>query len=517
MTQLELAIHDSVITTLSKIKNLNDTGIELIIPENSVLLESILNLKLIKKDAEKHGFSIQFSTDDIKGQNLIEMLDETGGGTTYDKELMSASEISQPANTRASTLINTPKNNFNLPKLPTFPKFQVNLGLVGILGALLSAIAAFFIAGSNIPKATAELVITAQPLIRSLTIKVLPNTPSDAEKKLLKGTTVSVDVTNEMELPTTGEKLTGKKATGTVTIVNTTKEDVSIKKGTVITYKKDKDSWTYTLDNSVTVPKAITTPDPDPLKAPTITLGKADENVTATDFGESFNIADKKTLTIKSLASDEIYAVSKDKFSGGTTTKVKIVADADLKALSQKLLELNATQSASAMQTKVGSLQKLITGSVSSKITSELYNYKVGDQKDTLKLSQTVTATGLVYTTNELNFLVDKLVDNLIPQGFVLGKKTREINVEILGNSAASVVSSSEADIQVTVKTFIVPDISVNDLKKQLAGKNLTEAQKVLGSIESIKTYKVNVAPSIPFFQKIPKDTSKITVNIETI
>jgi hypothetical protein len=71
MTKLELEIHEDVISVINKIKSTNDAGIELIIPEGSVLFENVLNLKILEKEAEQTGKTLHFTTEDESGLNLI--------------------------------------------------------------------------------------------------------------------------------------------------------------------------------------------------------------------------------------------------------------------------------------------------------------------------------------------------------------------------------------------------------------------------------------------------------------
>ena len=111
--------------------------------------------------------------------------------------------------------------------------------------------------------------------------------------------------------------------------------------------------------------------------------------------------------------------------------------------------------------------------------------------------------------------LLDQLVQDLIPEGYVLSDEDREVKTEALGNSTSSILNSKEADLQVTLKTYVIPNINVEDLKKQLLNKKPEEAQKVLGSIRNIKTYELKISPSIPLFKKVPSDTSQIIIDIE--
>src|SRR3972149_8916523 len=87
MTKLELEIHDDALSTLNKIRNLNDSGIELIVPEGSILFDNIISLKLISQAADKNQKIIQFTTTDETGTSLIAMLEEPAGqgGQNYQE------------------------------------------------------------------------------------------------------------------------------------------------------------------------------------------------------------------------------------------------------------------------------------------------------------------------------------------------------------------------------------------------------------------------------------------------
>jgi len=109
---------------------------------------------------------------------------------------------------------------------------------------------------------------------------------------------------------------------------------------------------------------------------------------------------------------------------------------------------------------------------------------------------------------------VDDLLVEFIPEGFVLSDKEREINVQILGVGDNTVLSPEKADLQVTVKTFVVPDIKEDTVKASLKGKSVTEAQEYLSKIRNVKTYSLNISSKIPLFNKIPGDVNKINLTI---
>lgn len=102
-----------------------------------------------------------------------------------------------------------------------------------------------------------------------------------------------------------------------------------------------------------------------------------------------------------------------------------------------------------------------------------------------------------------------------IPEGFTLSSQDKDINVEILGNTESTLLNSAEADLQVTIKTFVVTDVEKDEIRERLVGKAIGEAEKMLGGIKNIKTYELEMSPNIPFLQKLPQNPENIKVEIE--
>ena len=129
MTKIELQIHDNVITTLQKIRSINDSGVDLVIPEGSVLFENILNLKLIEKYGEERDISIQMSTESEVGSNLLSMLNGKGAGETFTTTLPTeeGNLTAQIETLETEDVSSSPKKGFGLPKI-SFPK--IDLGKV---------------------------------------------------------------------------------------------------------------------------------------------------------------------------------------------------------------------------------------------------------------------------------------------------------------------------------------------------------------------------------------------------
>ncbi len=513
MTRLPLEIHDDVLTTLFKLQNINDSGVDLEVPEGSILFDNILNLKLIEKEAEKTGKTVHFITKDRIGNNMLMMMDEAADTQSGGIPEMAAVE---PAN------IVSEESKFKI-KVPTMPKIKIKtptnaksyiFGLV-IAGILFAAALLL----TRTQKATATIKVASQPLARSVTIKVSSADSTDASKSLLKGTIVSTSLESFKEIPTTGEKMVGAKAKGDVKIFNYTDADKKFKKGTVLVYEDDDEvEYKYLTTEDVEIPaETIEMVDDPDLGVPkeVSTPGSGTIEVEASEIGAKYNIDKGEKMSVSGQKSSNFTAKTNEELEGGKSETVKTVKTDDLTKLKNELLSEITNNVDMEMSKKIGKSQVLIKGSYKTTITKEIYNHKVDDESEKVSLTMAVQAEELTYLKSDLDKLMDGMVENLIPEGFVLSNEDKEIKTEVLGNSTNSVLSSEKADLQVTLKTYIVPNIVADDLKKELKGKSVSQAEKILGGLSNIKGYALDIKPGVPLFKKVPNNENQIEIIIE--
>ncbi len=505
MTKLELQIHDDIVSTINKMRNINDTGIELVIPENAVLFESIVNLKIIQSFADNLGLNVIFTTQDEIGNNLISMLD--GNANINDFVETISGDITE------STTASSKKFALKMPKLsfkPHIPRFSIK-GFVLIPVFLLILGGVYFWINST-RGAYAKITVESQALTRSLTIKVKTNAETSSEQKILKGYAITAEADEVTDIETTGEKTVGEKAEGKALIYNKTTDEKEFKKGTTLVYDRDTGDLNFLTTDGVTIPAAEPEDPLDP--ASSLKPGSVEVDIIAENVGGDYNLAKDKSLEVKGQKKVDFTAKVSEELSGGKSEKIKVVAQADMDALREKIKKLAQDSATNALKRNVKGGQAFIDGSTTTKVEKETFSHKLDEKTDKLSLTQTVSATGLVYQKDDLNKLTDQLVTDLIPDGFELSNKEREVKVEVLGNSTNTTLSSTEADIQVTLKTYIVYKINEDELKERLKGKSFSDGEKIVGSISNIKTYEFNINPNIPFFNKVPNDPSKITLEI---
>jgi hypothetical protein len=510
MTKVELEVHDDLISTLNKIKNINDSGVDLVIPSGSILFDNVLSLKTIKARCEKYGVNVTFTTNDERGMALISSADES-----YSKTEEGLSTIGQGTPPQPAVSQIKPKFKFPALKLPklkfSFPKNK-RIKVLLIPALIVLALVGIYIFLTKIPKAYGYVTVAQQPLTRSLTVKIKKDTNTDANTKVLRGTTVQAVMDDAAEIATTGEKTVGEKASGDITIYNKQDTDITFKKGT----KVYKDGLYFATKEEVTVPKRTEqTPDPENPMVQTYTLGEASVEVEATEIGESHNLKEDIELKIEQTKSSVATAMTKSDFTGGESKKVQAVALADIDNITKEINEAVLIKVTSALESKIASTQKLVKGSVRTITIKQTFSHKAGDETEKLTSNISVSAEGLVYLSSDLESMFDSLIKGLVTEGYSISSKTKEIKAEPLGNTTNSVLSPTEADVQVTLKAYEVPNIDKDKLKQELAGKSFAEAQKVLGSVRNVKDYALNINPSIPFFGFVPKDTNRINIEIK--
>lgn len=513
MIKIKLQIFDDVVTSISKITESSEHEITVEIPEGSVLFENILNIKLLKKEADKAGKTVNFITEDPVGESMLtSVLDDvditsTNGFSSKEVDLEQFSE-------------NTPKKSFKLapPKvsfgfLGFVSKINFKIILILFIVLLVLGVGSYFVF-LKAPEADVRLTVDSQPLIKSVEVKVVKDASNDSEKKILKGSQLIANVTDSVKTPTTGEKEIGEKASGSVKIYNKTSSKIKLKKGEKLQFK-DKDI-TYLLDDDVEIPaKEEQTPDPANPGEQVFTLGEAKASIIAEQFGTKYNIDDGEDLEFEEYKKSELTAMTDGKIDGGSSKTVKVVAEEDVTKAKELLKDKIDGKIASALEEKVQNGLVFIKNSQTTEVTGEQLSAEVGDEADELEYTQIVRATGLEYAKSDLDSLLDELMKGFVPSGYVLSGEDRNVTAEVLGNTETTVLTGSEADIQVTIKAYIIYDIDEDKIKSDLAGKSLSEAQQILGSIKNVQNYSIELNNTLPLFQKVPSNVENIKLVVE--
>jgi len=543
-------VDDEITGIIDKLRASDAKIVALVLPKRASVFQSIVNMKLVKRAADaakKHLVLIttesglmplagaagvmvastltskpEVPAGPVGLDDAEETVDEATGETHVDLkkpvgELAGATAVADDVETielddeapapeeeaaaGAAAVAAKPKKVKKDPKLavPNFERFRLllvlsALGLILLIGGLIFAL-------TVLPKATIAITTDATNVNTSVnfTADSTANT-FDADKNVLPAKLVSQQKSYSQQGAASGQKNNGDKATGQVTISNCSQDDVSLPAGTGVS----SSGLVFITQSSVVVPSGTTI---TKNHITTCSPGQGTVNVKAQAGGANYNLPDKSKYTVTGQDPSVITAVG-SAMTGGTDNITKIVTQADIDNAKAKITPTDSGVK-SALQgqlTQSGLYALAATFSAGSPEITTSAN--AGDAADTVTVNETVTYTMLGVQQSDLKTLVD---DNIKKQ---IDTKKQSILDEGLRGASFEVTGSGDKSQQLTMQTVAVagPQLDVNTIRTQAAGKKSGEVKADLQSNPDVTTVDIKLSPF--FVSHVPKKTSKITVNI---
>lgn len=367
---------------------------------------------------------------------------------------------------------------------------------VGILLTGLSVLGVFA-AWWYIPKAEIAVFVSPKNLEDQETITLDENRQdSDPSNLTFPIKRMTVEVSADKSKQTTGTRVVGEKATGSVTIRNGTAQGINFPSGTTLT---GPNSLKFTLSDSASVSAALSPSEP----------GSVTVAVVASDIGSDYNLASDESLSVGNYPKSEVDAVVSGGLSGGNSKEIVAVSQTDLNVLKEELLEELERQGLSELESQASDT-RFIPDSVDSAIVTSKFSNAVGDEASTISLNMTVEVTGLGVVNAIVDSLAETVLGDQIPQGFAM----RREQVDIIFNLNDEIEDGVyEFDIDLTAN--LLPEINIEEIKKSVAGKAPVEAQKYLQTIPGFASAEVILQPRFPsILGIIPYIKDNISVEI---
>lgn len=385
------------------------------------------------------------------------------------------------------------QNNHKNTKL--FVALGVGLGVL-VLGLIGLFMVAF--------RSTAVIAITlaTKVVATEATIEVDAElSETDVENVVLAAEKIEHTVSGKNTILTTGVKVVGENAKGTITLYNKTTADKDFEAGTTV---KAGDR-SYTLDESITVPAATVTESASGEKKD---YGTAEVAVTATDIGAEGNISKETELTVGSFADTTYSARTNDDFTGGSSREVRVVSASDQDEVVKELQKQLEEQAAEELDTALGSGEYLLPGfTILEKEVS--YSSDIDDEVNEVTASLTLTVEALRYTAESLQPLAASLLASQVQDGYVLSSEPPSILSQPLKNEDAS---ESATFILANISSEALPVLDLESLYQFVLGKKAEDAVLNLEDHEGISEVDVQISPSI--LSTIPKDKDRVQLRV---
>ncbi|MCL5406996.1 MAG: hypothetical protein M1429_00650 [Patescibacteria group bacterium] len=535
---LYLEPDEEITSVIDKIKQSKAARLGLVVPREATLLQSVVNLRLLVKEAANLGKEIALITSDKIGRNLASKV-----GLPVFESVKNQQPIYQPpppainqeeiieiddtpsipkeetkpqgvhvhhfqerekehrlkTKTPVKTEIAVPWHPEKTPKEVDLKNLKKIIWPMVALVILLILIGAFLI----LPKVNVRLRVQAESFQKSVDAQVSGKDVTNLENKTFSGTLIDLSQEKEEKFSTTGKKNLGGKASGTITIYNNLdNSNHNFSAGS----KLSSSSKTFVLKNNVTIPGAG-------VQSGKAVPGTASAEIEAEDAGEQYNVSAGR-FTIVGLAAGNqefIYGQSSKDLTGGFSKVAQVVSQDDYDKAKNKLTTELTDDLKSQLQVKATG-QEILDNAIQIDLAEESTSAKVDSEAQDFTLKIKMRLQEMVFQRNDFDQFIISILEKQIPSTQMI---TLGANDTISPQIKEKKYDQSLLVFDVKVSAKISAKIDTEQVKSNLQGKNRQDATNYLSGLNGLSGSDFIYSPSWWPIKRIPNFARNLTVTLE--
>lgn len=534
---------EEITGVIDKVLATKEPIIALVVPKRAAIFLSVVNMKLLKRSADQNDKKLVLITSNqsvlplagIAGIHVAQNLNSKpyvpSSPDTFDKKLANDSDadpveidntlpssdespklgdeeidalevdnspkiIEKPAKKSFKSIFIKDKHGTKL-KVPDFNKFR----LVLVAGGAVLLILIFFgyWALAIAPKATVTL--RGDNETKDLVFAIKANTAVtevNLDEKIIPSIKKEIKKNENANVPTTGQKDKGNKASGQVTLKNCSKSDgaVNIPAGTGVS----SGGLTFITQAAVSLDPSIFTGGGSCISS------SKKVAVIAQQAGDKYNVSER-AYTVAGFSSVD---GSGSAMSGGTSQIVKVVSPSDVENAKTKLAEkqVGAIEELKAALVAEGYSALADTFATVDGVFVPAPDIDTESSQVTVNVQKTYTMVGV--KSADLKQLTEKLA---YESG--IDKSKQSILNNGLNEAVFQVgaVEGPVTTVNISSKVVAGPQIDKDAIKQEVAGKKRGEAEQILASRPGIKEAHIETSPF--WNSKVPKKIQKIDLVIQ--
>lgn len=345
---------------------------------------------------------------------------------------------------------------------------------------------------------TAKITIFVDPKRSEENVQITfdSNGHFDQENGIIPARILADGVSGEKTKSTTGTKLIGNKATGSVQIANGNGTAINLSAGTILT---SPSGFKFTLDNEASVSGQLLPGSP----------GTATVNVTAYDIGSSYNLAKGEVFSVGNYSKALVAATSTGDFAGGSSQQISAVSKDDREKLETDLTNELEQVVVTNLSEKISENEIFVHDLISLTPVNENFDHNEGDQAENIKLSLELDAKGLAADKAKLVEYAKSIMSSKSPSNYSLSSDDIDFRFTFV----------SEEDGRYTYDVAIggnfLPNVDMGKIKKNIQGRTTKVAEEYLNSIPGFDHAAISLGIKLPGpFKTIPKISKNITIDI---
>jgi len=513
MKLIYLESEEEITSVIDRVGSVSDKEITLVIPKGGNLIQSIVNLKLLRKHAEMEGKDVTIVTSDQVGVNLAKRAGLTAqrrvaqGDDEETEEVAEAKPrirsykeiekegvgIKKPVKTSSG---NQKKIKNKKGEVSLLPRHKI---LIIVLVILILLIAGGVFAYFYLPKAELAIALETETITNDVPIEVSSEVDApDYEANVIPGEKYEVELSGDIEKEATEEKDIGRKAQGTITIYNTYQ---TTDRTIVPSRFQTSDGRVFRSIETVTLPGYSDTGDN---KEPgTVTVA-----VEADEPGEEYNIG-PSDFTLPALPEElqsQIYAKSSAAMVGGSSKMATVVSEDDLK-LAEEELVAELRKEAVAEFSREGYM--IIPEG--SKV--ETLEYKPdpakGEEAEKFKLNLRLKLTFLAFREDDVLKAAEDDIEEVLPDDkYLVGSEETSISYEVVGES----IDSGKISLYYHGSKSYARSLDKDFVKQEVAGLDASEISALITGKDSVGSVDVKFWPF--WVKTAPSNPERVFVDI---
>ncbi|OGF99035.1 hypothetical protein A3D78_06145 [Candidatus Gottesmanbacteria bacterium RIFCSPHIGHO2_02_FULL_39_14] len=376
-------------------------------------------------------------------------------------------------------------------------KFGYKGIILGIPPALIVILLIYLI--WNYPTASVSLI--TYPLPQQYPMEILfakDNAQGSGNLPVISIRSITNEISGDKSAKSTGTTLMGDKARGEVTIYNKTTTSKTLARGTILISGPLK----FTLDEEVKIASAGETSEG-------ITFGKSTAKITAAAIGPEANLAGNSNFTFSEFSEAVTGAKNSLPLSGGTSREITSVSKEDRDNLEEQLTAELVKQAKQKILGNINPRERILDSPITTTVSSKKFNSEVGSEAKDLTLNLTLKVEGFVYNQAELEKLINPQALT-VPAGYTFDPTKTTVKLE-----KSDADKNGNISAKVAIIAYFIPDLNLNQIKKDMRGKSYSEALAYLEKIDKVGGVKISQTNKLPFLsKKLPFKSQNITISI---
>lgn len=553
MKALYLEPDEEITSVVDRLREIDDKEVAIVIPRRAGLVQSIINLKLLRYQGEQLGKKLSIVTTDKTGRNLASAVGLTvyqklpeggkvdeaavkeppgtpipvsfrkspgkppeptgtgptikdigfkaGSGPDLKKTALPDQPAPEPPPEKAAKAV--PKKN--VPVVPEPPKAK------GVSKPVLA-----------LPKLSLPKLGKASSKVVLIALAVLLLGAGTAAAVILPKAEVTVAAKTDplnADLSTTfSAKAQTVDPTGNVVPAKVIEVTKSSSKEVTATGTKDageKAQGEITIVNTLSKNQPLVartrfqSPDGKIFRIQSGVTVPAGDKVTATvvadEGGESGNLAAGTKLTIPGLGgTDAVYGQADTALSGGTSTPTKQVSREDVTRAKDELGKQAAEAGLAEAKAKLAVGYTLNEQVAAVNVISSKVNPAVGTTADKFTITGQVKISYFTYQDGDLQKLLKDDLKPKVPAGSGL------VNENLRETFVPAQTSDDKLVGTMQVQTATAKELSKDQIKKDIAGKKPGEAEQALKGSGQASNVRIRLSPF--WVTSVPKNEKKIDI-----